>query len=426
MSSPLSRCGLAAALCLAVAATSATSAKSASATAADPPAVPGPTATATATTQDALAAAQARLAAANELIVQVAVRLQDGTVRWQAGVDALGVSQTATVQAQRVAEQAAAAAGRSQQALADVVAAQYRMPQLPSALLVFSSGVGSATDALRAVQDLQRVNAGQQKSLADARGLRADAEQAARQAQARRDADSARARSLAAELADLQALAERTNEQVQAASADVERLQAQRDAEIAAEVAAELARQQAAEAARQAQLAAQRVAADQAAQRRSTTTPPSTKPAPSVGPASGDCAGRSTSGYANGNIPASALCPLRYAPGQVLRADAAAAFNQLTEAYRAARGTPICITDSYRDYATQVRLFATKPSLAAVPGTSNHGWGVAVDLCGGIQDYGTPAYTWMKANAPRFGWIHPAWAEPGGNRQEPWHWEYTG
>ena len=203
-------------------------------------------------------------------------------------------------------------------------------------------------------------------------------------------------------------------------------MQAQRDAELAAEAAAELARQQAEEAARQARLAQQQAAqqhsAALAAQPR--TAPPASAPGPPAG--ADGCAGRSTSGYANGNIPLSALCPLRYTSGQVLQADAAAAFNRLTDAYRAARGTPICVTDAYRNYATQVRLYATKPSLAAVPGTSNHGWGVAVDLCGGIQDYGTPAYMWMKANAPRYGWIHPAWAEPGGNRQEPWHWEFTG
>ena len=27
---------------------------------------------------------------------------------------------------------------------------------------------------------------------------------------------------------------------------------------------------------------------------------------------------------------------------------------------------------------------------------------------------GTGAFRWLKANAPRFGWVHPAWAEPGG------------
>ena len=67
-----------------------------------------------------------------------------------------------------------------------------------------------------------------------------------------------------------------------------------------------------------------------------------------------------------------------------------------------------------------------KPALAAVPGTSNHGWGLAVDLCGGIDRYDTAAYDWMKANAGRFGFLHPEWAEPGHGREEPWHWEYAG
>lgn len=379
-------------------------------------------AAAPASTQDALAAAQARLAAANDAIAQVAVRLQDGTERWQNGLQALGASQAATVQAQQAAEQAAAAARRSQEVLEGFVASEYRTPQLPSAVLVLSGGVTNALDAVRAGQDLQRVRGSWQQALAAAREQRSQAQQLAEQAQRRRDADAVQERLLAGQVADLQALAEKTNVQVQAATADVDRLQAQRDAEIAAEAAAELARQQAAEAARQAALAARQKAAQQRA------APPPRPSAPS-GPApvgTTGCAGRSVSGYANGNIPVSALCPLRYAPGQVLRADAAAAFNQLTDAYRAARGAPICVTDAYRNYATQVELYRTKPSLAAVPGTSNHGWGIAVDLCGGIQDYGTSAYTWMKANAPRFGWVHPAWAEPGSSREEPWHWEYTG
>ena len=32
----------------------------------------------------------------------------------------------------------------------------------------------------------------------------------------------------------------------------------------------------------------------------------------------------------------------------------------------------------------------------------------------------------MKANAPAYGFVHPDWAEPGGSRPEPWHWEYVG
>ena len=63
---------------------------------------------------------------------------------------------------------------------------------------------------------------------------------------------------------------------------------------------------------------------------------------------------------------------------------------------------------------------------AASPGTSQHGLGRALDLCGGINSFGSPAHLWMKQNAPLFGWFHPAWAEPDGSLPEPWHWEYAG
>jgi LAS superfamily LD-carboxypeptidase LdcB len=114
------------------------------------------------------------------------------------------------------------------------------------------------------------------------------------------------------------------------------------------------------------------------------------------------------------------------AAAHTLRCDAAAAYRALSAAFAGAFGTPICITDSYRTYAAQVRLYGQKPALAAVPGTSNHGWGLAVDLCGGIEAFGTRQYSWMKANSGRFGFLHPDWAEPGNGREEPWHWEYAG
>ena len=127
-------------------------------------------------------------------------------------------------------------------------------------------------------------------------------------------------------------------------------------------------------------------------------------------------------GYSNGMIPASKLCAI--GSGHRLRCDAAAAYLRLATAYRAQFGRTLCITDSYRSYSSQVDLYARKPSLAALPGTSNHGWGVAVDLCGGIDKYGTAQYQWMKSHAETFGWVHPAWADQGGNREEPWHWEF--
>jgi peptidoglycan DL-endopeptidase CwlO len=128
-------------------------------------------------------------------------------------------------------------------------------------------------------------------------------------------------------------------------------------------------------------------------------------------------------GYQNGRIPASALCPLGVA-GHVLRCDAAASYRALADAFQAAFGSPLCITDSYRSYPAQQSAYRNKPRLAAWPGTSNHGWALAVDLCGGVNSAGSPQWNWMQANAGRFGFVNPAWARPGAEKPEPWHWEY--
>ena len=130
--------------------------------------------------------------------------------------------------------------------------------------------------------------------------------------------------------------------------------------------------------------------------------------------------------YPNGKIPVAALCPLFGAAGQSLRPGAAAAFNAMSIAYQKDTGSPICVTDSYRSYAEQVSVKAVKGKWAATPGRSEHGMGRAVDLCGGINNFGTPAHLWMKQNAPLYGWFHPDWAEPSGSLPEPWHWEYAG
>jgi LAS superfamily LD-carboxypeptidase LdcB len=108
----------------------------------------------------------------------------------------------------------------------------------------------------------------------------------------------------------------------------------------------------------------------------------------------------------------------------VLRCDAAAGYARMSAAYQEAFGTQLCITDSYRPFAAQVAAFARKPALAAIPGTSNHGWALAVDLCGGINVAGTAQWNWMTANAGRFGWVQPDWARSGSEKPEPWHWEF--
>lgn len=129
--------------------------------------------------------------------------------------------------------------------------------------------------------------------------------------------------------------------------------------------------------------------------------------------------------YPNGMFPPSALCPVAGYSGHQLRPAAARALEALAAAYQKDMGSAFCMTDSYRTYAAQVDVKARKPHLAATPGTSNHGLGLAVDLCGGIESFGTPQHRWMQQHAPLFGFYHPAWAQAGGSKPEPWHWEFA-
>jgi len=126
----------------------------------------------------------------------------------------------------------------------------------------------------------------------------------------------------------------------------------------------------------------------------------------------------------NGRLPDAMLCTL-WDKKFRLRADAAVSFAKLNVAYQQAFGKSICLDDAYRTLAGQYAAKATRGGFAAQPGTSMHGWGLAVDLCGGSGVAGTPTYTWLRANAPRYGWDNPSWALPTGTGpREPWHWEF--
>jgi hypothetical protein len=134
--------------------------------------------------------------------------------------------------------------------------------------------------------------------------------------------------------------------------------------------------------------------------------------------------GDSTVGYANGRIPAAVLCDLEFAPGHMLRCDAAERLTVLNKRFERKFGYSIPITDSYRSYVEQISLAGSKPHLAAVPGTSNHGWGLAVDLSNPISSGASPEYTWLRVNGPDYGWDNPSWARLGGAKPEPWHFEF--
>lgn len=125
--------------------------------------------------------------------------------------------------------------------------------------------------------------------------------------------------------------------------------------------------------------------------------------------------------FANGLIPKAYLCPLQQR-GNELRGDAALAFISLNEAYKRQFGRPMCLTDSYRNLAEQQSVYYRRPGFAAIPGRSNHGLGLAVDLCGGVERFRSPQFNWLETNGKKFGWFHPKWAYV--SPFEPWHWEY--
>lgn len=120
--------------------------------------------------------------------------------------------------------------------------------------------------------------------------------------------------------------------------------------------------------------------------------------------------------HGNGRVPPAALEAIDATGTHRLWGPAARAFRAL-QAEASAAGVRIGVTDSYRTLAGQERLAREKGlyrdgGLAAVPGTSNHGWGLAVDL-----DLDDAGQRWMRDNGWRFGFVEDV-------PREPWHWTY--
>lgn len=119
--------------------------------------------------------------------------------------------------------------------------------------------------------------------------------------------------------------------------------------------------------------------------------------------------------YGNGQIPAAALVEIGRGSHR-LYGPAAQAF-QVMEAAAAADGVTFGVTDSYRSYEAQVDLAERKGlysegGLAARPGTSDHGWGLSLDL-----DLDSTAQAWMRENGARYGFVEDV-------PREPWHWTF--
>lgn len=156
-------------------------------------------------------------------------------------------------------------------------------------------------------------------------------------------------------------------------------------------------------------------------------------------------------GVDNGEVPANLLRPLKGSPGQ-LHHEAATAFNclQLAAYFAGIELKPVSPADTYRPYTAQQRLFKQRYSTtptgrvptvtrtwnktkfylkkgvapAGVPGTSNHGWGLAVD----ISSASGARLAWMLGNDI---WSSPvvqygfSWEVKEGANAESWHIRYV-
>ena len=100
--------------------------------------------------------------------------------------------------------------------------------------------------------------------------------------------------------------------------------------------------------------------------------------------------------------------------GKYLRTDAAAAFNRMAAAAKAA-GITLQVNSAFRTNAEQQKLFNQLGyPKAAYPGTSNHEGGLSVDI-----QTSTKVLNWLNANAAKYGFRNDV-------SFEPWHWTYQG
>lgn len=133
----------------------------------------------------------------------------------------------------------------------------------------------------------------------------------------------------------------------------------------------------------------------------------------------------------NGRLAPSQLCLVPFMPSHYIHCRALTDLVGFHRAYQARFGErlPIDTWDrsTYRTLAEQDRTWAEiGPPIAARPGTSPHGWGLAVDMYEGPEfGFGSERYRWMRANGPRFGWENLPWHHETGPVPEYWHFDYV-
>lgn len=137
----------------------------------------------------------------------------------------------------------------------------------------------------------------------------------------------------------------------------------------------------------------------------------------------------------NGKIPASMLVAIPWDTEKTLiAAPALKDLTRLNTAFKKKFGKNLDIDLAYRTLDTQKYYYnELGPYIAAKPGTSNHGWGLAIDVPESYNySFRGKYYKWLKANSKKYNWVHRTNLEEfrsNGTRNpyaEAWHFEYNG
>lgn len=135
-------------------------------------------------------------------------------------------------------------------------------------------------------------------------------------------------------------------------------------------------------------------------------------------------------GYQNGYIPLSAMVRVSYpgvdywawdGPGTVdgvyLEPGAANALVSMLAAYASAYGSYLSVNEGYRSFAGQQYWYGREPYPGGAPGSSNHGWGKAIDF----DNFSPIQESWVLANCGRFSYqplpgdrVHYSYVGPNG------------
>lgn len=133
----------------------------------------------------------------------------------------------------------------------------------------------------------------------------------------------------------------------------------------------------------------------------------------------------------NGRMPTEQLCALPsyvQGGGSSVRINCAvkAPLLMLDRAFYNKFGTHINISNSYRSYDWQASCYSQEGSLCAAPGSSMHGWGMAVDFRGTSYAFDTPVDVWLTQYGMRYGWDRPSSLDKGSATPEYWHYNFVG